>query len=94
MKNSDIEVNARTNLGNTAFMLACQNGHKEVVKLLLDNLDRNIDLNARTNHGTTAFIWACQEGHKDVVQLLLKHSEINFDTTGVYLSEEMIDIIT
>ena len=36
---------------------------------------------------------ACRNGHKDVVQLLLKHSEINSDTTGVYLSEEIQDII-
>ena len=89
--NRHIDLNARTNQGMTALMWACHNGHKDVVKLLLDNSD--IDLNARNTSGMTAFMCACQEGHKDVVQLLLKHSEINFDTTGVYLSEEMIDII-
>ena len=68
-----IELNARGNNGETAFMIACEFGHKEVVQLLLEN--SNIDLKARDNHGWTAFINACSRGHKDVVKLLLDHSE-------------------
>ena len=34
---SNIELNKMNNEGSTAFMLACVNGHKDVVKLLLTN---------------------------------------------------------
>ena len=61
-------------MGRTALMLACFNGRKNVVKLLLENSD--IDLNARPNHGRTAFGMACHRGHKEVVELLLENSDI------------------
>ena len=57
----------------TAFLWAWQNGHKDVVKVFLDNNGSNIDLNAIDTQGRTTFMWACQNGHKDVVQLLLDH---------------------
>ena len=55
-------------------MYACEKGHTDVVKLLLDHSER-IELNARTIEGWTAAMIACEEGHKDVVQLLLDLSE-------------------
>ena len=55
-------------------MFACNNGHKDVVQLLLDHSDR-IDLNATDDRGFTAFLLACGCGHKDVVKLLLDHSD-------------------
>ena len=58
------------------MMIACQNGHKDVVKLLLEHSDR-IEMNATNSYGSTAFMIACQNGHKDVVQLLLDHSYSN-----------------
>ena len=67
-------LNIRDENESTALMWACWNGHKDVVKLLLDHSER-IDLNARNNNGETAFIFACYNGHKDVVKLLLDHSE-------------------
>ena len=74
----DIELNAR-NSEACAFIVACAIGHKDVVKLMLDNSNSNIDLNARDNFGCTVFMSACQEGHKDVVQLMLDHSNSNID---------------
>ena len=53
-------------------MNACYFGHKDVVKILLEQSGGNIDFNARNDIGWTAFIFACNLGHKDVVQLLLK----------------------
>ena len=47
-ESEDIDLNARNEYGQTAFISACLNGHKDVVKLLLDNSD--IDLNARADH--------------------------------------------
>ena len=60
--------------GFTSFMVACLNGHKDVVKLLLDHSETNIDLNMEANFWMTAFIVACKNEHKDVVQLFLKIS--------------------
>ena len=55
-------------------MFACGNGHKDVVKLLLDHSER-IELNARDNEGQTVFMFACGNGHKDIVIMLLAHSD-------------------
>ena len=68
----EIGLNVKDNFGWTPFMWACKNGHKDVVKLLLDNSER-IDLNARNNFGTTAYMQAWYNGHKDVVKLLLEN---------------------
>ena len=68
-------LNNRDRYGWTPFMWACKNGHKDVVKLLLDYSER-IDLNARNVFGTTAFMQAWYNGHKDVVKLILKYSEV------------------
>ena len=57
-------------------MTACFNGHKDIVRLLLDHLDI-IDLNAKDCTGMTALMQACFNGHKDVVKLFLDHSEKN-----------------
>ena len=52
-----IDLNAKDGLGLTPFMKACINGHKEVVKLLFENLyNKTIDLNLRDVHGRTQFI--------------------------------------
>ena len=70
----DSGLNIKDETKMTAFMVACENGHKDVVKLLLDHSER-IELNVRDNVGNTALILACNEGHKDVVKLLLAYSE-------------------
>ena len=72
-------LNVKSECGMTPFMVACQNGHKDVVKILLDYSSRTIDLNATDDWEYTAFMWACDKGHKDVVKLLLDNSEGNID---------------
>ena len=57
--------------------MACNNGHKDVVKLLLDHSD-SIELDARNYRGN-AFVLACNNGHKDVVKLFLDHSGPEID---------------
>ena len=47
---------------------AAANGHKDVVKLLLD---RGAEVNAKDGVGWSALHLAAREGHKDVVLLLL-----------------------
>ena len=71
-------LNIKDEYGNTAFMMACLHGHKDVVQLLLDHSER-IELNARTECGRTAFMCACAYQQKNVVQLLLDHSDPSID---------------
>ena len=56
-------------------MYACSGGHKDVVKLLLEQSVEYIDFNAISNAGGTAFIFACRNGRTDLVRLLLKHAK-------------------
>ena len=53
--------------GVTPLFVACQQGHVDVARLLLDNgaeVDRN---------GATPLFVACQNGHVDAARLLLEH---------------------
>ena len=82
----DIDLNAlqtSDDIEYTAFSVACKNGHKYVVQLLLDSKDKNIDFNATNTEGYTAFWIDCWYGHKDVVKLFLDCSEeISIDLNG------------
>jgi len=69
-------LNTKNENGLTPFIVACNYGHSEIVKLLLSF---NIDLNARSDTGVTAFMFACINGRKEVVQLLLDTSVGNID---------------
>ena len=71
-------LNTRTaDDGCTAFMLAYEEGHQEVVKLLVcHSSSEGIDLNARDNDGNTGFMRACLNECNDVVKLLLEYSEV------------------
>ena len=72
-----IELNARDDNGETAFMRAAEENRKDIVKLLLDHSGSNIDLNARANNGRTAITIVCQYEHKDIVKLILNHLDQN-----------------
>jgi serine/threonine-protein phosphatase 6 regulatory ankyrin repeat subunit B len=68
-------IDALTN-GETALYLAAQDGHSDVVKVLLKNkANANIIC---TNNATPLFI-AAQEGHSEVVKVLLENGA-NIDT--------------
>ena len=71
----EIGLNTKDRFGYTPFMEACENGHKNVVKLFLDHSER-IDFNTKGKFGNTAFMSACSNGRRVVVKLLLSNSEI------------------
>ena len=69
----NIDLNARTNDGFTAFIIACGYGREDIVKLFLD---RNIDFNVRHQDGGNAFHLACLFGNIEIVRLLLAYSNL------------------
>ena len=64
-------VNAKTESGITALMMACDEGHEEIAGLLIK---KRADVNAKEkNDNLTALMLACYHGHKDLVELLIAH---------------------
>ena len=61
-------------LQGTGFVIACGQGHFDIVKILLDqSTSKNIDLNGRDREGNTGFIAACKRKTTDLVKLFLTH---------------------
>lgn len=70
------DINAK-DVGNgiTALIWASQNGHIDVVKVLLD---KGADINIKNSNGVTSLIMAIQNSSMDIVKLLLdKGAEVN-----------------
>merc|ERR1712241_846450 len=69
----NIDLNAKTNGGSTAFHWACYYGHLAVAEIIMKNNEKlKIDLNAKDNGGRTAFHLACGEGHSEIAEIVLK----------------------
>lgn len=54
----------------TPLSCACQMGHKDVVRVLLEG--GGVELNSRDEEGRTPFSYAAESGSENVVQLLLE----------------------
>ena len=65
-----LQSNFQTDSGWTALMFASENGHSEIVHLLL-NAEAKPDL--QTDSGETALYLAVMKGYPDIVQLLLEY---------------------
>ena len=48
-------------------MIACEIGHYEIVKLLIE---RNCQMEEKNQKGSNSFMIACENGHHEVVKLL------------------------
>ena len=69
--NQTIDLNVKTKkLGMTGLELACENGHSEVVNILMDNAT---DLRISVNEKATALTLACMQGHLDVVKNFIQN---------------------
>lgn len=64
-------------LGRTALMFAAQNGHMDVVRLLLEDEKQMVDGN-----GWTALMYAASNGHVEIACLLLDHEKCVQDNDG------------
>jgi ankyrin repeat protein len=82
-----IDVNRRRKAdGATAFTMACDCGHYEIVRCLLDHPDIDINVvnvvggtRAVKNEGECALFVAAEMGHEHIVELLLRRPEIVID---------------
>ena len=68
-----IDINRRYS-GFTPLSIACQQGHSEVVQVLVTM--KEIQINQAGKNRATPLYMACQEGHLKVVQVLLTRKEI------------------
>jgi ankyrin repeat protein len=63
-------TNSRDDIGMTPLMLACNYGHRGVVKMLVQHMgDQGLD--ERSDCGWTALHYAANRGHDEVVRFLL-----------------------
>jgi len=68
---TDLNINEGID-GTTPFIVACSNGHIEVVNLMITtSKEYGIDLNACSDHGWTGFFQACLKPHTEIVKLLV-----------------------
>ncbi|MBI3783738.1 MAG: ankyrin repeat domain-containing protein [Deltaproteobacteria bacterium] len=63
----EADVNAKDEYGRTVLMLASEEGHREIVQLLLT---KGADVSAKTSTGGTALDAATAGGHADIRALL------------------------
>jgi ankyrin repeat protein len=79
-----VNVNSKTRYGATALSYACDKGHVEVVKLLIE---RGADVNSRdTFYGEVPLGWALSKGYAEIVKLLLSNGAAGIERaliTGV-----------
>ena len=66
--NTGANPNAATKDGATALMLAAQEGHPQIAKILLA---AGANPNAAEDGGMTALMWAAGPGHAEIVKVLL-----------------------
>ena len=66
--------------GATPLLIACENGHVDAARLLLD---KGVDINRADKYGATPLLAACSKGHVDAVRLLLDEgAEVDRSTEG------------
>lgn len=73
LKNEDIEVNCTAGM-LTPLVMACSNGHVEIIELLLQS--KNISINQPSADGWLPLSAACYQGHLQVVKVLVEQPNI------------------
>jgi ankyrin repeat protein len=84
-------ANSKDIFGATPMFCAVENGHKEIVELLLSTGE--VDVNAQDQHGWTVLIKAVKGGHKDIVELLLSIRKIDVNVQNEYMRTVLIEAV-
>lgn len=82
----EVNFNWKDEGGRSAFYCACEYGHVDVVRFMLDFQDphgRKIDFNFIDRQGWTPLCIACCHGHVGVVEMLLKDQRINVNSVNL-----------
>mmetsp|Transcript_19638 Transcript_19638/g.33350 ORF Transcript_19638/g.33350 Transcript_19638/m.33350 type:complete len:666 (-) Transcript_19638:1948-3945(-) len=72
-------VNAVDSAGNTMLIVACQNGHYQICKMLLTH---RADLNARNARGNTALHYCFNYGYDEIGMYLIESGADEFQTNN------------
>merc|ERR1712156_795021 len=92
--NNGEDVNDSGDVGVTALMSAICNGHKSVVKVLLEHPD--IEVNEKRDDGRTALHYAVLVDNVEVTRMLLKHQGldlVNLDVGSLDGGQGCISIV-
>jgi len=93
IKTKKWDVNERDSAGLTPLMWAARYGHKEVVKLLLEQKNTQPDI-SDTRYGRTALSWAAGSGCEGVIRLFLSRPFVNPGSLGRRLgAPQVMDVI-
>jgi len=84
-----VDVNVQSRDGRTALIEAVENGHHDVILLLLE---AGADVNIQDSTGRTALHWIVRNGHHDIISLLLEAgADVNIQNrhgrTALWLAE-------
>lgn len=63
----NINVNVQDDVGNTALILACMEGHIKVVELLIK---ANADKSIVNKYGNNALFYAKQKNYADIIKMI------------------------
>ncbi len=78
--NTQFNVNAQDDIGDTALMWAASHGELEIIKYLVEN---KADMNIRDNEGLTALMYAIQNDESKVASYLIsKKADLNIKDNG------------
>lgn len=77
----EVDLNWQDSTGCTPFYSACEKGHVDIVRYLLDFHDnhqrRTIDFNLADDNGSTPFSCVCFDGDEEMVEMLVGDERID-----------------
>ena len=73
------DKNPRDYDGRTPLYLAAQNGHLEVCRLIIENIEDPELKNPHNNYGRTPLDAAASSGHREIVKLIVSNIETDWN---------------
>ncbi|KAH6902376.1 hypothetical protein BKA70DRAFT_1306760 [Coprinopsis sp. MPI-PUGE-AT-0042] len=86
LERNDSQPNAASDYGNTPLMCASEQGHRDVVDILLEQT--NIQLDLTNKGGKTAYDLAMEKNHQAVLRSILRRERRVSASTGKQMLEK------